>query len=39
MQIEIIDKQLHIKGRLYKIKVEDKIIEILFLFHVIERIK
>ena len=39
MRIEIIDKQPHIRGRIYRVKAKEKIVEILFLFHVIERIK
>lgn len=39
MAIEIIDKQLHAKGTLYSIKVSDKILKVLYLFHAIERSK
>jgi hypothetical protein len=39
MTIEIIDKQIHSRGELYTIKIQEKTINILFLFHAIERIK
>ena len=39
MTIEIIDRQLHSKGQIYVIRIYDRIVEILFLFHAIERIK
>jgi len=39
MTIEIIDRQLHSKGELYTIKIQEKTIKILFLAHAIERIK
>jgi len=37
--IKIIDKQPHPKGVIFKIRIEDSILKILFLFHAIERIK
>lgn len=39
MTIEIINKQAHSKGRIYTIRVQEKTIKILFLFHGIERIR
>lgn len=39
MTIEIIDKQPHNKGEIYVIRINDRIVKILFLFHAIERIK
>lgn len=39
MTIEITDKQPHSKGMLYSIKIADRIVIILFLFHAIDRIK
>ena len=39
MQLEIIDRLSHERGVIYKIKIFDKITEILYLSHVIERIK
>ena len=39
MAIDIIDKQSHIRGILYTIKISEKIIKVLYLFHAIERIK
>jgi len=39
MNIEIIEKLTHPRGELYSVKVNEKVIEILFLKHAIERIK
>lgn len=39
MKIEIINKQVHSKGKIYTARAQEKTIEILFLFHAIERIK
>jgi len=39
MTIEIIDRQAHSKGKIYTIRVQEKTVKILFLFHAIERIK
>lgn len=39
MTIKIIDKQSHNKGKIYIVRINDKIVKILFLFHSIERIK
>ncbi len=39
MPIEIIDKQPHNKGEIYIIRINDRIIKILFLLHATERIK
>ncbi|MGB9892392.1 MULTISPECIES: hypothetical protein [Thermodesulfovibrio] len=39
MIIEIIEKTLLSKGTIYKLKIDNKIIEIFFLSHAIERIK
>jgi hypothetical protein len=39
MIIEIIDKQPHRKGEIYKIRIYGRIINILFIFLAIKRIK
>lgn len=39
MEIEIINKEIKDRGVIYTVKVNDKIINILYLFHSIERIK
>ena len=39
MQIEILEEILISRGIVYKIKVEGKDLEILFLLHAVERIK
>lgn len=39
MAIKIVDRQTHSKGEIYTIKVQEKTIKILFLFHAKERIK
>lgn len=39
MNIKIINRHTHIKGKIYTIRIQKKIIKILFLFHAIERIK
>ncbi len=39
MAIEIIDKTSHPKGTLYIVKINGHMINILFLFHAIERMK
>ncbi len=39
MTLEIVDKQPHNKGEIYLIRINDKIVKILFLLHAIERIK
>ena len=39
MKINIINRHTHIKGEIYTIKIQEKTIKILFLFHAIERIK
>lgn len=39
MTIKIIDRQTHSRGKVYTLKVQEKTIKILFLFHAIERIK
>ncbi len=39
MAIEIIDKTSHPKGTLYIVKINGHLINILFLFHAIERMK
>ena len=39
MTIEIIDKISHPKGMLYRVRINGHIINILFLFHAIERMK
>ena len=39
MTIEIINRQSHTRGKLYTLKVSNKIIKVVYLFHAIERIK
>lgn len=39
MTAEIIDRQAHLKGKVYVIRIFDRIIKILFVFHAIERVK
>ena len=39
MTIEILEKQTHSKGEVYTIRIQEKTIKMLFLFHAIERIK
>ena len=39
MTIEIIERQIHNRGEVYTIRVQEKTVKILFLFHAIERIK
>lgn len=39
MKIEIIEKKPLSKGTIYKLKIDNKIIEIFFLSHAMERIK
>ncbi|MBI5187935.1 MAG: hypothetical protein HZA07_02515 [Nitrospirae bacterium] len=39
MTIEIIERQTHSKGEVYTIRVQEKTVKILSLFHAIERIK
>ncbi len=39
MTIEIVKKQTHSKGKVYTIRIYEKVIKILFLVHAIERIK
>ncbi len=39
MNIKIINRHTHIKGEIYTIGIQGKIIKILFLFHAIERIE
>jgi len=39
MTIEIIERQIHKRGKVYTIRVQEKTLKILFLFHAIERIK
>ena len=39
MTIEIIERQIHNRGKVYTIRVQEKTVKILFLFHAIERIK
>ena len=39
MIIEIMDRQPHRRGKIYRIRIYNRIIEILFVFHAIERIR
>lgn len=39
MTIEIINRQVHSKGKIYTIRIREQTVEILFLVHAIERIK
>ena len=39
MNIKIINRHNHIKGEIYTIGIQEKTINILFLFHALERIK
>ncbi|MEW6675560.1 MAG: DUF4258 domain-containing protein [Nitrospirota bacterium] len=39
MTIKIIDRQIHSKGEIYTIRIQEKTVRILFLIHAIERIK
>ncbi|MBI5746672.1 MAG: DUF4258 domain-containing protein [Nitrospirae bacterium] len=39
MIVKIIDRQTHSKGEIYTIRIQKKIIKILFLFHAIGRIR
>ncbi len=39
MQVRILEKKHHNKGEIYIIQFQEKTIQILFLFHAIERIK
>jgi len=39
MEIEIISRQIHSRGEIYTIGIQEKAIRILFLVHAVERIK